>query len=1609
MAACNNYPLFEKNQVLTSTQLNQLVKYSDQQDRITRAKLIGVGIVCGFEISYSAKAQTAIIISEGVGITSDGYLISSESSTLTHYKKYKDIGGYSLFGDKASQTVLYELLPSANPSENSDIQKLTMEFLKDKAIVLYLEIYEKDLKNCVGDDCNERGRSVEMCVKKLLIGYDDLRTIINKCAPSQTYAELEEKINSRYKLPDISIGRESDLINTYKYESYSDIKKLYLELIKSSTETIYQALLESYKRFKPILSGKYSTNPFKDFNLDKYIKKMIESQLYGIQYIYDYLKDIILAYNEFKEAAFDLSVECCYKEACFPRHLMLGEAIPSAACNNSVFRHTFIYSPIHNEQQHLLEKVKMLFDRLERIVNSFYMPTDTKGQIKITPSREKGTELSERAIPYYYKLESKDNLNNKIFLHHIWNYDLKRKCRPYLNQSYHSDLYSESNIPAYIKKPLKYDTDEYNFYRIEGHQGQSCDLIMKTILKKVENNNLPVKVIKLRLGKTPTEKEINLDCRFNDISMFYQTLSTEYLCFLRNKMKYFSELDFKDKTTAPELKTGSLKGTVTDKNGSALAGASVKLTSVTSSRASYSAVSNTKGIFTISNITAGNYTLLVSFSRYADYSISVKIEEGQTKNVKIPMEASATSPDIAMEFKERSDMNLTYGYDLISRSEGLLSNYSAEEVKYLMSAAVMEMGKPLTAMEEYEFSDSSVGRIYLEASESGSREVLSYLHENETELMNRLGTKSKDELITRYYQLLKLIQAIEELISVVPVSIISYSESAISAREKSLVSLAKEFRTQIYKNLENASYTRTGRESEIIIHLTELIEKCLSREFLKLFKIYQQRVAEILKFTLFGHFIKDHSGAAHMAGVMPGGTFIIVCDENGIVVADFTLPYICCSDCPPITYVMSPEQVVFKLPKTTFCFDDNSNYIFTAEPSGGIVSGNGVSQNATTKQYEFNPSKAATGLVKLKYVVNMNTYELMVDVIDVKPNFAYTVDNSDTSSEKRKVTFTAAPTDGDSYEWDFGDESDASSEKNPVHEYDLSEEHEFSVNLKVTKSGCSGSVTQKITLSYCTAEFEYVVDRVVDKLAVVTFKSTMGSDAVHLWKFGDNGESKEVNPIHKYSVSDKNSFDVIHSVATEDCKDEETSTIKINTCNSDFIVEYGSAEGNTITIYFSAKPADAKTYTWDFGDTTTSTQGPTTSHAYTLSSQAQTIKVKLTITSETCTDTITKEVSLPAYKPETQDISFTIGVDTVCKYNKTRYRFDTNVPGVVTGYGVVKEGEYYYFDPSDKKVQAGINKFTFTSVTGETAVLAVTILYPIAKFSVEKIVQPNPTVDSNTYQIFIKNNSTGATQFIWRINDKIVAREENPSIILDDSDPDTQYTLALTAISGECSQTIREIITIPQVADPVAGTTDNVTVVTYGDGSVVVGDVVVEDAIVNAFNKNLKTLSSLTTHNLFDTALSANVVAYKDTKSFLSSISTELANAETRRLYSSGAKNDEMTELFYSMTSATHKRIESYTSSAASSQRQFAYNLILIQLSELCNVLGLQKSDIKDDGSIINYFIYAEEILGNLKHMNVVLDQNKQLSTIINATIKVSANKPVLLTVMKRLSAILNA
>src|SRR5258706_12678312 len=97
----------------------------------------------------------------------------------------------------------------------------------------------------------------------------------------------------------------------------------------------------------------------------------------------------------------------------FPFPLMLGEAaVNTAGTGQSAWRQYFIYSPLFDAQNNGYAEVKSLLMRMVLMYQDFLLTekffrenrAGLPQTVKITPSRYGHSQLSERCIPYYYKV-----------------------------------------------------------------------------------------------------------------------------------------------------------------------------------------------------------------------------------------------------------------------------------------------------------------------------------------------------------------------------------------------------------------------------------------------------------------------------------------------------------------------------------------------------------------------------------------------------------------------------------------------------------------------------------------------------------------------------------------------------------------------------------------------------------------------------------------------------------------------------------------------------------------------------------------------------------------------------------------------------------------------------------------------------------------------------------------------------------------------------------------------------------------------------------------------------------------------------------------------------
>ncbi|MFY0630371.1 MAG: hypothetical protein JXR05_08315 [Flavobacteriaceae bacterium] len=533
------YSKFNKNQVLTETQLNGFLDYFDDQYRLSRTSLSGVGIVCGFRVAYNGS-DFSVNITQGRGVTTDGDLLALQKKSTTEkgkkddtlksinlpsrkyrfYKKYiDDISEYNHFiGGNKKQINLWELYEETNDNDSRGDLK-DFPNIENMVVLLYLENYSKEGDLCTKLSCDNQGIEQVAKLRVLLVSIDDAKyiasqdPIYNKHNWFETYSTLPE------------VQAKRVVLTSKNTKTYKVLKENYYNAIK--TDNTLRKLKEGLDTiFRKFNQTSVTSEMTRIFHFNSNVGPV------DFQYRYDVLKDIIDTYNEIKELLLHLNVHCCPQIGSFPKHLLLGKIKEDKPFLS--LRHQFYKSPIIGHEDANYQKVVSLLKRVKDLLFN-YRISNKGNAIKITPSRVCG-ELQTRAIPFYY------NVNTPLLTN--WSFQKTKNLKQKFNLSYHTG--NLANVPS-IRKPLEYSLDCFNFYRIEGHQGKMYRDALESIIKMREEYGLSFDVKALSIDAT--DKKIDLSkykCQFEDLSVLLSAWTAEQNCILSEISNFLSGFSTKD-------------------------------------------------------------------------------------------------------------------------------------------------------------------------------------------------------------------------------------------------------------------------------------------------------------------------------------------------------------------------------------------------------------------------------------------------------------------------------------------------------------------------------------------------------------------------------------------------------------------------------------------------------------------------------------------------------------------------------------------------------------------------------------------------------------------------------------------------------------------------------------------------------------------------------------------------------------------------------------------------------------------------------------------------------------------------------------------------------
>ncbi|MCX8526130.1 hypothetical protein OF897_19630 [Chryseobacterium formosus] len=548
------YRKFSKGQYIEHTQFNEFLDFFEDQDRLSKVMLQGVGIVCGLKpkLFYKDRVLSNIQLSQGVAITTDGDLLSLnntskiseelyisdlktiniESKAYTHFKAYDNFKvNYPTFYDENDDQIqLWELATAQEAT--SDFNPINgLSNLEDKYLLLYLESYEKEVRPCRGVDCDNHGVQQIRNLKVLVTTAQGINYILAKDNIQPRPLFIDDVLGD-IKQERVILERLILEEGNKKKFSSSDLKKLYTDVLERNGygETVFKKIYEISKMMGLSVADHLTFKSVLEDCLD---------QKYGFQYAYDVVKDLMDTYSEIIKLLPKTFTQGIPDFTSFPKHIMLGKLGSETQLDSS--RHQFYYSPVLDDKKRV-QKVKTLINRFNQQVENFKYMIDVEedAQIKITPS-QKLNSLGNKAIPFYYQV-------TENFLK-AWNFD-KTSHRSFKNNLAHNtDLLSQD---AQIQKPLEFNIDQNGFYNIEGHQGMDYKDAFEQIKRIRDEKQLGFDIMLLSFDELIGNKDLS-KAYFNEYIEKYSGLEHRHGVVKGGTFVMIYGDDEKDKTVVADF------------------------------------------------------------------------------------------------------------------------------------------------------------------------------------------------------------------------------------------------------------------------------------------------------------------------------------------------------------------------------------------------------------------------------------------------------------------------------------------------------------------------------------------------------------------------------------------------------------------------------------------------------------------------------------------------------------------------------------------------------------------------------------------------------------------------------------------------------------------------------------------------------------------------------------------------------------------------------------------------------------------------------------------------------------------------------------------------
>lgn len=707
-------------------------------------------------------------------------------------------------------------------------------------------------------------------------------------------------------------------------------------------------------------------------NLNTLSKQIPQEQ---VQYYYDYLADLTAVYNEVRDLILHIQHVCCPPIDAFPKHLLLGK--PNASLRFAKNRHKFYNSPITANGDKAFQKARFLLQKAVVLSESFSLPVQPA--IVITPSNNPAQQQEDaRAIPFYYKPGEQ--------LTALWDYFKTSIFREKFNLGYHKDFLDKAPT---VTNPLAYELTGYNFLRIEGIQGKPFSQALKSLenLKKEYNLAFDVKAININASLEDIDMDAyscnfdylatslkswmaEQDCLNSEVTAFFSGFNIKDLGSHNYSFEQFGREDLLDKEVVirPDLRDSSK---IAADQKFIIDYYKIDVEALKKyPRAQLDQLQKLLEEIRQKLTTARDTQAVLASYQKQVTSLITKITGGQSEGeIKEFLAEDAVRMDF---FTEKSTSSKTDGFRILGGISDSSATSTAKDSTVRMKSAYKTIA-PLT--QEVKVNKTVTASLYTKPEDLGSVvdfvskdrvnasavELIRDILRRQKELFPKETPTNPNDLKVGLEIPAGILSRLQLAASHIPPDLESVTKEGKENFVKAMADLCafvKEARAVVNEIFNNpqVDYTHYGYETIYTFMLDRLQENCCAAEQLEvILEEIETKKAQILDELIFENFVRKHPGLEHKAGVPMGGTFVMLyagitreqADSNiapNTVVADFALPYMCCSDCAPIGFII-PEPVdsaSLIVNPDRLCLDpaskDPVEVTLTVSPSDGEVS-----------------------------------------------------------------------------------------------------------------------------------------------------------------------------------------------------------------------------------------------------------------------------------------------------------------------------------------------------------------------------------------------------------------------------------------------------------------------------------------------------------------------------------------------------------------------------------------------------------------------------------------------------------------------------------------------